>query len=314
MSAPDQLVGWVGRRPDFFIVGAPKCGTTALDAYLGTHPEIFMARRKESHFFATDMPGAAHIRDIERFNAFFSGVGCEKRVGESSVWHLASTEAAANIYRFNPDAQIIVMLRNPLEMIPSLHSQLIYEGYENVRDLKAALALESDRREGRYVPVAAPVPLQLQYREAASYALQLRRYLDLFGRERVHIILYDDFARAPDLVFRQVLEFLGVTSGVEPEFKRVNANKVVSSLILRDLLKNPPDWIRWMVRRILPVKAFRHGLIRRLGKMNVKVKPRRDVDPDLIESLRLEFLDANQELATLIERDLTSWNQPKRTC
>ena len=77
--AADQSINWVGRKPDFFIVGAPKCGTTALDVFLGKHPEIFMARRKESHFFATDMPPTAHIRDPVRFNALFSGASTEKK-------------------------------------------------------------------------------------------------------------------------------------------------------------------------------------------------------------------------------------------
>lgn len=311
--AADQSINWVGRKPDFFIVGAPKCGTTALDVFLGEHPEIFMARRKESHFFATDMPPTAHIRDPVRFNALFSGASTEKRVGESSVWHLASTEAAQNIHAFNPDAQIIVMLRNPAEMIPSLHSQLIFEGYENVRSLSDALALESARREGRHVPASAPVPLQLQYRAAATYASQVSRYFDVFGRDRVHVILYDDFARAPQEVFRKVLAFLGVESGFRPEFSRVNANKVVGSLMLRDLLKTPPDWVRKIVRWVLPAERLRHGLIRRLAAANVKVRPRDANDLDLQRALCAEFTEANQELAALIGRDLASWNVPQRS-
>ena len=312
MTAEGQIYDWVGRKPDFFIVGAPKCGTTALDVFLGAHPEIFMARRKESHFFATDMPPSAHTRDPILFNQLFFGLEAERRVGESSVWHLASTEAAQNIHNFNPEAQIIVILRNPVEMIPSLHSQLIYEGYENVRSLKDALALESLRREGLKVPANAPVPLQLQYRNAASYAGQLRKYFDLFGRDRVYVILFDDFAKAPEHEYRKLLEFLGVDPKFKPEFSRVNANKVVGSLTLRDLLKNPPGWMRRFVRFALPGERLRHGLIRRLETLNVKVRPRDD-DARLLEVLRDEFEEANNELAILLGRDLSFWNSPKRT-
>lgn len=309
--APDQMTHWVGRKPDFFIVGAPKCGTTALDVFLGAHPEIFMARRKESHFFASDMPPTAHIRDPVRFNQLFEGIGAEKRVGESSVWHLASTEAAGNIHRFNPEAQIIVMLRNPVEMIPSLHSQLIFEGYESVRSLSEALALEPARREGHHLPPNAPVPLQLQYRNAASYASQLRRYFDCFGRDRVHVILYDDFATAPEKVFEGVLAFLQVDPHFRPEFSRVNANKVVGSLMLRDLLKTPPAWVRRVVRFLLPKERLRHAVIRRLESVNVRVRPRDAHDAHLRRALSQEFEGMNQELAALIGRDLASWNVPE---
>ncbi|MEY4683998.1 MAG: hypothetical protein RLZ25_457 [Pseudomonadota bacterium] len=282
-----------------------------MDSFLSQHPEIFMAPRKESHFFATDMPEAEHLRDSEAFNALFFGVRDEVRVGESSVWHLASKEAARNIHQFNPDAQIIVMLRNPMEMIPSLHSYLIFCGYENIRNLREALEVEPARRNGRLVPKNAPVPVQLQYRDAARYVSQLKRYIDVFGRDRIHVVLYDEFERDPDRVFRGITEFLGVESNFQPKFTRVNANKVVGSLLLRDLLKNPPSWVRRIVRWILPGDGFRHGLIRRLQRINVKVRPRNNFDSRLISELQAEFIDENRQLGTLIGRDLEEWNKPR---
>ena len=120
--------------PDFFIVGAPKCGTTAMADYLGQHPEIGMCPRKETHVFATDLSERMAMRrgqrpmSRERFLNLFADLQEERLRGEASVWHLYSASAAAEIAAFQPQARIIVMLRSPVEMLPSLHSQFVFVG------------------------------------------------------------------------------------------------------------------------------------------------------------------------------------------
>ncbi|NLF38083.1 sulfotransferase, partial [bacterium] len=104
------------RLPDFFIVGAPKSGTTALHAYLGRHPSIFVPARKEPHFFGSDIVSPAFVRDRDAYLSLFAGATTEARVGEASIWYLYSKRAAREIKEFNPDARIIIMLRNPVDM------------------------------------------------------------------------------------------------------------------------------------------------------------------------------------------------------
>src|SRR5271156_1339421 len=102
------------RKPDFFMVGAPKCGTSAMAHFLGMHPEVFMAR-KEMHFFGQDLRLAPKFyrRDLPAYLAEFEGCAGQARAGEASVWYLFSSQAAREIKAFSPDAGIIIMLREP---------------------------------------------------------------------------------------------------------------------------------------------------------------------------------------------------------
>jgi hypothetical protein len=118
------------RKPDFFIVGAPKSGTTAMYFYLKQHPEIFMPERKELHFFGSDFFAPHFVRDLKDYLKFFEGADNKKRIGEASPWYLYSKRAAFEIKEFNPDADIIIMLRNPVDMMYSLRETLRKKGIE----------------------------------------------------------------------------------------------------------------------------------------------------------------------------------------
>src|SRR5882757_7658017 len=143
-------------KPDFFIVGAPKCGTTALYRCLEAHPEIFVPERKELHHFGTDLYSPTYVRQLDEYLSLFAAAGDAKRVGEASVWYLFSKRAATEINAFNPQASVIIMLRNPVEMLHSLHSQHLYNGTEEISDFATALNAEGDRKMGRCLPKDVP--------------------------------------------------------------------------------------------------------------------------------------------------------------
>ena len=174
--------------PNFFIVGAPQCGTTALHAYLAQHPDVFMSDPKEPHYFGSDLDFRYRRRpNEEQDRSYFTNAGDRSRIGEASVWYLYSECAADEIWEAVPDARIIVMLRDPVEMIPSLHSQFVYNGHEDL-PLSEALEAEEDRAAGRRIPPEANFPRGLLYRRVATYAPQLARYLDRFGQiGRAHV-------------------------------------------------------------------------------------------------------------------------------
>ena len=125
--------------PDFFILGAPKCGTTALFSYLDDHPDIFMPAVKEPTYFAHDLwDTRTHITDPDRYSALFAGRKAGQITGEASTFQLVSKVAVTEILQAKPEAKFIVCLRNPLEMLPSLHAQALKVGLETDTNLERA--------------------------------------------------------------------------------------------------------------------------------------------------------------------------------
>ncbi len=189
--------------PNFFIVGAPKCGTTAMYNYLAAHPDVFMPRTKEPTFFAQDLDEGKRgddrlfTRDLDQYLALFSDWRGERRVGEGSVWYLYSKIAADQIKQFAPDARIIVMLRDPVEMMHSLHAHRLARGAEDLESFEEALRAEKDRANGERFPKHAYVLKGLLYTEVVKYASQVEEYLNTFGRDRVLVLIFEEFVATP---------------------------------------------------------------------------------------------------------------------
>ena len=297
------------KHPNFFIVGAPKCGTTAMHTYLKQHPDVFMSSFKEPHHFGTDIVNPFYLRDRGQYLKLFEDATTESRVGESSVNYLYSRLAASEIKAAYPEALIIALLRNPIDMIHSQHNELYYQGKEPVADFEQAMALEAERAAGRHVP-DVPNPATLLYRQTARFAEQLQRYFDEFGRDRVLVIIHDDMLADVRAVYRRTCEFLGVDPDFEPEFRIVNSNHVVKSYALRRLLKQPPQVVRTLVKTVLPHQPSRELIKLRLKRLNTIYKPRPPMRPELRRQLQQELLPDVIALSELLGRDLTHWCRP----
>ncbi len=292
------------KRPNFLIVGAPKCGTTAMNTYLSEHPEIFIPDIKEVHFFGRDLDitkGA--LRDEAAYLALFQDAKDEKRLGEASVWYLCSRTAAQEIYDFNPDAKIIIMLRNPAEMLYSQHSQFLYNGNEDIEDFREALAAEPERKAGKRVPKSAHLVEGLFYSETVRYAEQIERYFGRFGRDNVHIILYEDFRADLPGTYRNLLRFLGVSGDFLPEFAVVNPNKRARSAVLRDFVQSPPESIKRLSRVFFP-RSLRQRVMKGLDQANVRYEVRAPLDPELKGELERRFSPEVEKLEQLLGRKL----------
>jgi hypothetical protein len=298
------------RKPDFFIVGAPRCGTTAMRTYLREHPEIFMVNDIEPHFFGTDLLHSQFIRDEQQYLALFAGAKNEKRVGEKSPGYLSSKRAAIEIRDFLPSARIIIMLRNPVNLIYSLHELHLYAGLEGLVDLEDALDAEKDRIRGVRLPDGANVREEYPgiYRESVRFAEQVQRFLDAFGWENVHIIIFDDFTRDTADVYRDTLRFLDVGPDFQPEFRKVLANRRAHSRILHNFLVNPPEVIRSFVKTVVPFPV-RLRLAMSLKRLNTNYGPRPPLTPELKMKLQAEFLPEVERISELLGRDLTHWCQ-----
>jgi hypothetical protein len=311
------------KRPNFFIVGAAKCGTTALCHYLAKHPDVFVART-EPAFFGADLHLGPQFqlyrRYPEEYFSLFDGWGDQARGGEKSVWYLFSKTAAVEIKAFNPDALIIIMLREPTAMLYSLYHEFLAVGNEHLPTFEEALAAEDDRRAGRRLNRQTFLAQMLVYRETVRFYEQVKRYFDVFGRERVHVIIYDDFSTQTAEVFRKTLAFLGVAyDGIPPEFKVVNGNangdNSVRSTILRAIMNDrmlrqaAVDLRNWLPYSVFT--AMRKTWVK-LNEFNFRESPakRRPMDPELKLSLLREFAPEVERLSELLGRDLTHWSVP----
>ncbi len=292
------------QKPDFFIVGAPKCGTTSLYRYLERHPDVFLPQEKELNYFSSDLFPAGYISESQ-YCSLFKDAHAEQLIGEASVWYLFSEIAASKIYEFSPEAKIIVMLRNPVEMLYSLHSQHYFQGMEDVKDFKSALEMELLRKCSKNTTTVAANPKLLAYRDIASYSVQVERYISVFGQGNVHVILYDDFKIDPLGVYRRVLAFLGLNQGVEPNLHIYNANKQPRSMLFRRLTQLPA-WLMLPLRKILPFQ-MRRRLLSAIEQKNVMYVKREPLDRLLGKGLCDEFRPDIERLAAVIDRNLDAW-------
>lgn len=205
------------RAPDFFIIGHEKCGTTALYNILRQHPQIFMPRLKEPRFFIVDPDSrgptparATRPQTLEDYLALFAQADPEQRLGEASPQYIRSAEAARLIAEVRPDARIIAILKEPVRFVCTYHLSCVRARLETERDLRKAIALEEQRLHGRKLPRNCRAPSRLLYCRHARYVEQLRRFEAAFGRERMLVLIYDDFVRDNDATARQVFRFLDV--------------------------------------------------------------------------------------------------------
>lgn len=303
------------KRPDFFIVGAPKCGTTALAQYLAKHPDIYMPQ-KEMHYFGTDLKFGPQFyrRDLDAYLAEFSQWNGQTRAGEASVWYLFSTSAAAEIKAFNPEASIIILLREPASMLYSLYYQFLFDGNENLPSFEEALEAERDRRVGRRIGRLTYLSQALDYRSTAGFTDQVRRYFDIFGRERVHVIIYDDLAADTARTYHETLNFLGVSPKADPPARDTGGSVSVKSPALRSFLNDPlVRGTAIALRRWLPRPIF--TLIQRTGTRIGSLNQSRTQRPPMAAAVRLslqrEFAPEVERLSALLGRDLTHWSRPE---
>lgn len=293
------------RIPNLFLVGVQRSATTALWTYLGQHPEIFMAP-KELHYFGRDLGvhpekvNRGERPDLTQYLAYFDKASDERYRGDASVGYLYSATAAAEIHEFSPEAKIVASFRNPVDMVYSLYSLLKFQGAEKSPSLADALADTGPR----WAFTSWPFRWAFTYREVVNYAVQLQRFLDAFGPERVHVVIYEDFVADPAATYGKVLRFLNVDDSFLPAFPVVNANRKIRSRRLQRWLYSPPTILRRGGKMVVPAKPARRELGKRLIDHNRREVARPEIDPGLRQVLEVEFAPEVVKLGEMIGRDL----------
>ena len=192
------------RKPDFYIVGAPKAGTTSLYRYLEQHPQIFLPRLREPRFFVDaefyhglSPPHSRTVDNVEDYVALFAGAPEHVKAGDASPQYLYSRNAASRIRGFTPEARIVAILRSPVERAYSHYCFYLQLGMER-HSFEEAIASETQR------------PGTFHYVQQGFYMPQLLPYLDRFGDDAVAVLFADDLRRDPAGVCRRLFAFLHV--------------------------------------------------------------------------------------------------------
>jgi len=288
--------------PDFLIVGAARSGTTSLHRYLRGHPEVFLPDLKEPDFFAGD-ERVRTIRTMAEYERLFAGAGRAKAIGEASVAYLFDEGAARRIRdTLGPETRIVAVLRNPVDALYSLWGFLSLTAGETL-SFEDALAAEEGRLAGTVPVPPGGLPVEhYAYVARMRYARQLRRYLDAFGQERVHVDLFEEFFADPASAFAGVCRFLGVDPGYVPRFETHNPSGRTRCRLLGNLVNRRARW-KELGKAVLPPRA-RDRLRDRLNRLNTKARPLSPLPRELRARLQ-ETLDADvRELELLLGRSL----------
>jgi hypothetical protein len=316
------------RVPDFFIVGSPKTGTTALYEMLRERPRIYLPKLKEPRFLAADMhPRPGHERGpqelgypqtLEEYLTLFSEATPEQRVGEASAFYLWSRTAAANIADLQPNARIIAILREPASFLRSLHLLFVRWGVEDEKDLRKAISLEAARREGKHIPRLSHRPSLLQYSDHVHYVEQLRRYGAHFPADQILVLIYDDFQRDNEATVRKVLQFLEVEDQASIEVMSVNVTtRTVRSQRARYMLNSLKKGRGPIARSAkATIKALTTQRQRSKAALTIKRRlVRADAPPpdeSIMSELRERFKPEVIALSEYLDRDLVSlWGYDK---
>jgi hypothetical protein len=298
------------KQPNFFIIGAPKCGTTALFQYLSEHPNVFACEPKEPHYFATDISGMRTINTKEAyFNLYQEAQDKHLAIGDASVFYLYSKEAVGHIKELDPKAKIIVMLRDPVEMVHSLHSQVVYSRDENELDFEKAWDLIPERKRGQALGKYTRDPQTLFYDEIAKYGDQLERVYSIFPEEQVRVIFFEDFKKDTAGVYQKTLDFLGLPfhqANLDP----VNQNKKQRLQWLANFTERPPQVLvkpYLQIKKVLGLEGKEFGLKQPLANLNVTEVKRETLSEAVQQKMIDNYREDIRKLSRITGRNLDHW-------
>ena len=286
------------RKPNLFIVGAPKCGTTAWYEYLRTHPEIFFPELKEPHYFATDLPGRRIVTSEKEYLALFEAAKLEHYIGDASVYYLYSELAAGLIHQFNPNARILILLRDQADMLPSLHHHHLYSFEEGLLDFETAWRL-TGKRPADTIPSTCPEVRILDYLSVGKFHSQVSRYFDIFPSNQILVMQYDKWIECPRSAYLRILSFLGLEDDGREIFDPVNEAKGHRFETLGKFMQHPPKAVARaasFVKRLLGISTFG------LARANQRPGYRSKVSPALQAEIRRRFQSDNAALGDLLRQ------------
>ncbi len=276
--------------PNFFIVGAPRAGTTTLYEFLSNTEDVYMSPHKEPHYFTRSVVSSdlyQAIQDKGKYLDLFKKVKDEKAIGEGSTSYLWDPKAPILIHELLPNAKIIISLRNPIERAYSVYLWRISNGktYSFSESIKESLESKNDFYKGLII-------------NGGWYFEQVQRYLKIFGSNQVKIIIFEEFIKDPKKTVLEVLELLGINSKPPESVELVHNTLTVpkgklSSVLLQNKI------IKKIGQEVLPTSLAEYVSKRVLGKKISKPSLKQE-DRVLLANLYHEDVES---LKKLLKRD-----------
>ena len=288
-------------KPNFFIIGAPKCGTTSLHKYLSSHSQVTMSYPKEPHYFSTDIENGG-IRNKDEYLDCFAH--CNKKtlaIGDSSTLYLYSKVAVQNIYKYDKESKFIVMVRNPIEIARSFHQVALKTFGEIETNFQKAWLLEEDRKVGKKIPKGCIDQQLILYGNIAKIGQQIERLLSHISSENIHFILYDDFKDSTKSEYIKVLKFLKVNKEIPNIFSSYNVSHKIKNETVTKLTNYASA-----IKKNLEIKT-KFNVANKIHKANITRQPLDELPINFL--LRMDkFFDYDINLLSrLIKKDLSKW-------
>lgn len=272
--------------PNLFILGPPRTGTTSLARWLSLHPDVAAGRRKEPMYHAPDLPSPRNVTSLEEYLALWAGGRAGRLNLDSSVWYLYSDRAAHSIAEMSPDARFIVHLRNPVDLLASLHAHHLFLGLEDQPDFETAIFTQRD-------PDPTEFRRAIDYLRLVRLAPQLERFFEHFPPQRFTFV-----------------DFAALTADPEPTYLGVLAGLKLDALTLPRYAHLNPGRHQRLAGANQRFSARGGAAGRAIGKVvrRLNTVPRdRSVDPEIRRRILERIQPDIDDLATLIDRDLTDW-------
>ena len=308
-STVTEVAGETPMKPNCFVIGAPKCGTTAVCDYLADHPQAFLCYPKEPMFWSDDFPGMRKKVDgIEQYRKLFANASTDHDViAEGSTLYLHSETAVKSILEFQPNARFIAMLRDPIELVHAWHQEQNFAYIENEPDFERAWELQAARANGEQIPHTCPEPRMLEYENFARLGKAVDRFMQLVPASQRLILTMDDLKSDTRKVWVHVQDFLGLEDDGRTVFPKSNAAKTHRFKWLSNLVLDPPPALQPLVEQTR--KALRHssGPVAWLKRNLTKPQKRAAIRPAFRAHLQELLQEDVDHVASLLDRDLSHW-------
>jgi len=263
----------MNKKVNTFIIGQPRCGTTSLYSYLKLSRDIFLPEQKQLYHFEKDyneyrmsygvaknMMRNYYNFSLEDYHKHFDNIKNEKIIAEVTPSYLFSDVAAKEIHNYNPNAKLIAIFRNPIKYIESIHKLLCLNNIEQIEDLVEAVKASDLRKSNHYKQSKKEKKEVGDYYLRVKYSEQLSKYLDLFGKENIKILFYEDFKKDNQRTLDEICKFLSIDNIIIQDDIKENSSRqsrfgflisILNSKVVNFLSYSIPKNIRSFIGKLV---------------------------------------------------------------